>query len=178
MRSCDVSASGSADDALKLGTILRGVTAVALYAHPSAIHASGWLHSAARAKTLQHRPAQQKTLPPLIAALVQIAEPPSPRPISVSGLDCFTCAGPRAGRTLTELSLLALLHLAIGVNSVEEQLPVALRARIRVPLDAARKRLVYFAGSTHARLGAGSVLYLLPPDLAQLIGKEIKVNTT
>ena len=168
VRSCDVSASGSADDALKLGTILRGVTAIALYAHPSTIHASGWLHSTARAKTL----------PPLIAALVQIAEPLSPRPISVTGLDCFTCVGPRAGRTLTELSLLALLHLAIGVSYVEEQLPVALRARIRVPLDAARRRLVFFAGSTHARLGARSVLYLLPPDLAQLIGKEIKLNTT
>jgi hypothetical protein len=176
VRECDVSAAGSTEDALQLGTVLRAVTAVSVYAHPSVIRASGWLQTPAAieghavGQSAQQSP---KALPLVVAALVQIAEPPTPRPTSESGLDWFTYAGPRTGSTLTELSLLALLHLGIGVQHVEELLPTALRSRARVPLDAARRRLVYAAGATHMRLGGGGVLYLLPPDLAQLVGKLI-----
>ena len=52
-RMCDVSSTGTAEDALKLGGILRSVTAVSVYAHPSVIHASGWLQApAARADNI------------------------------------------------------------------------------------------------------------------------------
>lgn len=173
VRVCDVSPSGSTEDALKLGGVLRSVTAVSVYAHPSIIHASGWLRiPAARADHVGSD--ASKGLPLVIAALVQIAEPPIARPTSVSGLDCFSYAGPRTDTTLTDLSLLALLHLTIGIQHLEEQLSPILRSRARAPLDAARRRLVYAAGATHARVGGGSTLYLLPPDLAQVIVKLIE----
>lgn len=176
VRECDISATGSTEDALKLGTVLRAVTAVSVYAHPSVIRASGWLQIPTTIEGHVGSPSAPQgpmALPPLVAALVQIAEPLTPRPTSESGLDWFKYVGPRTGSTLTELTLLALLHLGIGIQHVEERLPTVLRSRARVPLDAARRRLVYTAGATHRRLGAGGVLYLLPPDLAQLVGKLI-----
>lgn len=179
VRACDASASGNSDDVLRLGRILHGVTAVSLYAHPSVIHASGWLHHLPQARGgsggLEGAPVRSKDLPPVIASLVTIADPPTPWPVSVSGRDWLVHAAPHTGRTLTELSLSALLHLTIGVRKLEERLPTMLQARARAPLDAARRRLAYTAGATHVRLGSGSVLYLLPPDLAQLVGKLIEL---
>jgi hypothetical protein len=114
------------DEAVLLGTVLRGVAAVATYAHPSAIHAAGWLrgHPATAASTTTGRSSSRSSrradgggiagggggggavvgeggsLPAVIAALVRIADPPTPWPVSVSGLDSFTYAGPRTGASI------------------------------------------------------------------------------
>ena len=113
------------DEAVLLGTVLRGVAAVATYAHPSAIHAAGWLrgHPATTASTTTGRSSRSSSrradgggiagggggggavgeggsLPAVIAALVRIADPPTPWPVSVSGLDSFTYAGPRTGASI------------------------------------------------------------------------------
>ena len=151
--------------AVLLGTTLRGIAAVATHVHPSLIYSADWLRN----------PQSQAALSPLLACIVAIADPPAgARAMSVSGLDNFTFAGPRTGKTLSELSLTALLHLAIGDERIERLLPHPLMKAARAPLDAARSRLLYTMGATHRRLGSRSVLFLLPPDLSSLIGKRLR----
>ena len=124
------------DDAMRLGTVLRGVAAVATYAHPSAIHAAGWLrgHPATAASTITGRSSSSSSrradgggiaggggggavvgeggsLPAVIAALVRIADPPTPWPVSVSGLDSFTYAGPRTGASIYIASTMTIYLL-------------------------------------------------------------------